>query len=457
MKTYAIVLAAGKGTRMKSNRPKVVHEVLYKPMIVHIVEQLKQLSIDEIFVVVGYQSEQVEAVIDGVTFVHQNEQLGTGHAIMQAKELLADKEGTTLILNGDAPLIRHETLNDLRNFHNENKFKGTIMTCDCDLDTRFGRIIKEDNQVTGIVEYRDATDAQRNIPEMNVGEYCFDNIELFKALDKIDSNNDQNEYYLTDVVKIMNTSGLSVGSYKIPDLMEVGGINNLYELAQATKAMQRRVNKELMIEGVQIIDPENTYISTDAIIGVHTLIEPGCIIKGKTKIGENCRIGPNCEIVNTTIGNGVEIKFSVVHDSVIENNVDMGPYVRLRNNCHILEGVHMGNFVEMKNATFGVGSKAAHLSYIGDAIVGTNVNIGCGTITVNYDGKNKFKTVIEDNAFIGCNANLVAPLVIGQGAFVAAGSTVTKDVGPDDFAIARSKEVIKTGYAKILEEKRNKK
>ncbi|MDD3027423.1 MAG: bifunctional UDP-N-acetylglucosamine diphosphorylase/glucosamine-1-phosphate N-acetyltransferase GlmU [Erysipelotrichaceae bacterium] len=457
MKTYAIVLAAGKGTRMKSNRPKVVHEVLYKPMIVHIVEQLKQLEIDEIFVVVGYQADQVKAVIDGVTFVYQNEQLGTGHAIMQAKELLADKEGTTLILNGDAPLIRHETLNKLRKFHNENKFKGTIMTCDCDLETRFGRIIKDGNQVTGIVEYRDATEAQRNIAEMNVGEYCFDNIELFKALEKIDSNNDQNEYYLTDVVKIMNDDQIKVGSYKIPDLMEVGGINNLYELAEATKAMQRRVNKELLLEGVQIIDPENTYISNDVSIGAHTLVEPGCIIRGKTTIGENCHIGPNCEIANTTIGDNVEIKFSVIHDSTIENNVDMGPYVRLRNNCHILEGVHMGNFVEMKNATFGAGSKAAHLSYIGDAKVGKNVNIGCGTITVNYDGKNKSVTTIEDNAFIGCNANLVAPLVIGKGAFVAAGSTVTKDVGPDDFAIARSKEVIKTGYAKTLEEKRNKK
>ncbi len=457
MKTYAIVLAAGKGTRMKSDKPKVVHEVLYEPMIGHIVRQLKQMSIDEIFVVVGYKAEIVKETVEGVTFVYQEEQLGTGHAIMQAKELLEDKQGTTIILNGDAPLITKETLDKLIEYHNSNELKGTVMTCDCDLDSRFGRIIKEEGQVVGIVEYKDATADQRMIEEMNVGEYCFDNIELFKSLEKIDSNNAQNEYYITDVIKVMNDASLKVGAYKIPDLNEVGGINNLYELSLATKAMQQRVNRDLMMDGVQIVDKDNTYVSSNVVIGKNTVIEPGCIIRGDTVIGENCHIGPNCEIVDSTLKDNIEIKFSVIHDSIIESGVDMGPYVRLRKNCHILEDVHMGNFVEMKNATFGKGSKAAHLTYIGDAKVGEDVNIGCGTITVNYDGKNKFKTIIEDNAFIGCNSNLIAPVTVGKGSFVAAGSTITDDIEEDDFAIARNRQVTKKGYAKVLENKRNKK
>lgn len=456
MKTYAIVLAAGKGTRMKSLKPKVVHEVLYKPMINHVVDELKLMGVDETIVVVGHEAAQVEAIVDGVTFVYQTEQLGTGHAVLQAKDILKGKEGMTLVLNGDAPLVRKETLQGLIDFHQNNHNQATVMSADCDVSTHYGRVVKVDGQVKGIVEFKDLLDSQRDITEMNTGEYCFDNQALFDALEKVTNQNAQNEYYLTDVIGIMNEENLKVDAYKIDDFNEVGGINDRVALAEATQILKDRINKEHLLNGVTIIDPMNTYIGRDVVIGQDTIIEPGCVIKGKTVIGNNCHIGPYCEFTNVTIKDNVEIKFSVISDSVIENGVDIGPYARLRTNCHILENVHMGNFVEMKKAVFGKGSKAAHLTYIGDAEVGSDVNIGCGTITVNYDGKNKSLTKIEDNAFIGCNSNLVAPVTVKENAFIAAGSTITQDVEKDAMGIARARQVNKEGYSKVLEENRMK-
>lgn len=457
MKIYAVIMAAGKGTRMKSKKPKVVHEVLYKPMINHIVDQLKQLGVDKTYVIVGHGADQVKELVSDVEFVYQEEQLGTGHALMQTEALLGDKDGITIVLNGDAPLITKNTLQKLIDCHKNNNNHGTIITCNCELEKKFGRIIKTRNQVTGIVEFKDLKEGQYEISEMNVGEYCFDNKELFKALKKVTNNNAQKEYYITDVIGIMNDEGLNVGSYQIDDLGEVGGINDRKELAEATKVLQLKINEQHLLNGVNIIDISNTYIGVDVVIGEDTTIEPGCIIKGNTSIGSNCHIGPYCELTNVTIKDNVEIKFSVISDSIIENGVDIGPYVRLRTDCHILENVHMGNFVEMKKAVFGKGSKAAHLSYIGDAIVGEGVNIGCGTITVNYDGKNKSQTIIEDEAFIGCNSNLIAPVTIGKKAFIAAGSTITSEVNEGAMGIARAKQVNKDGYSRILEEKRNKK
>lgn len=456
MKIYAIVLAAGKGTRMKSQKPKVVHEVLYKPMINHVVDELKLMGIDETIVVVGHEASQVEAIVDDVTFVYQTEQLGTGHAVLQAKEALKGKEGITLVLCGDAPLIRKETLQGLIDFHKNNHNQATVMSADCDTSTHYGRVIKENGQVKGIVEFKDLLESQSDITEMNTGEYCFDNQALFEALDDITNDNAQNEYYLTDVISIMDKKGQKVDAYKIDDFNEVGGINDRVALAEATQILRDRINKEHLLNGVTVVDPANTYIGRDVIIGEDTVIEPGCILKGKTIIGNHCHIGPYCEFTNVTIKDNVEIKFSVISDSVIENGVDIGPYARLRTNCHILENVHMGNFVEMKKAVFGKGSKAAHLTYIGDAEVGSDVNIGCGTITVNYDGKNKSLTKIEDKAFIGCNSNLVAPVTIKENAFIAAGSTITDDVDKDAMGIARARQVNKVGYSKVLEENRMK-
>lgn len=457
MKVYAVVLAAGKGTRMKSSKPKVVHEVLYKPMINHVVDELKALGVEETIVVVGHEAAQVEAIVEDVTFVYQTEQLGTGHAVLQARDVLKDKDGITIVLNGDAPLIRKETLQGLIEYHKTNQNSGTVMSCDCDLSLQFGRIIKEDNQVKGIVEFKDLLESQNHITEMNVGEYCFDNQALFAALDKVTNDNAQNEYYITDVIGIMDEQGLKVDAYKIEDLNEVGGINDRVQLAEATQSLRDRINKELLLNGVNIIDPSNTYIGRDVVIGEETTIEPGCIIKGKTVIGKNCHIGPYCEFTNVEIKDNVEIKFSVISDSIIENGVDIGPYARLRTNCHIKENAHLGNFVEMKKAIFGKGSKASHLTYVGDAEVGCDVNMGCGTITVNYDGKNKSLTKIEDNAFIGCNVNLIAPVTVKKNAFIAAGSTITKDVEEDAMGIARAKQENKEGYSKVLKEIRMKK
>lgn len=456
MKVYAIVLAAGKGTRMKSQKPKVVHEVLYKPMINHVVDELKALGVDETIVIVGHEAKQVEAIVDDVTFVYQTEQLGTGHAVLQAKDVLEDKDGMTLVLCGDAPLIRKETLQGIIEYHQAHGNKATVMSADCDTSTHYGRIIKENGQVKGIVEFKDLLDSQKDITEMNTGEYCFDNRALFEALSQVSNDNAQNEYYLTDVIGIMDRNGLKVDAYKIDDFNEVGGINDRVALAEATQILRDRINKEHLLNGVNIVDPSNTYIGRDVVIGVDTTIEPGCILKGKTVIGDNCHIGPYCEFTNVVVKDNVEIKFSVLSDSVIENGVDIGPYARLRTNCHIMEHAHLGNFVEMKKAVFGKGSKASHLTYVGDAEVGENVNLGCGTITSNYDGKNKSLTKIGDNAFIGCNSNLVAPVTIEKNAYVAAGSTITRDVEADAMAIARARQVNKEGYSKVLEEVRMK-
>ena len=425
-------------------------------MINHVVDELKALGVDETIVVVGHGAEQVEAIVEGVTFVHQKEQLGTGHAVLQAKDILGDKEGLTLVLNGDAPLIRKETLQGFIDYHQEHQNQATIMSADCDTSTHYGRVIKEDGQVKGIVEFKDLLDCQRDITEMNTGEYCFDNQALFNALSKVTNQNAQNEYYVTDVIGIMDGQGLRVDAYKIDDFNEVGGINDRLALAEATQILRDRINREHLLNGVNIVDPSNTYIGRDVVIGVDTTIEPGCIIKGKTVIGNNCHIGPYCEFTNMEIKDNVEIKFSVLSDSIIENGADIGPYARLRTNCHIGENAHLGNFVEMKKAIFGKGSKASHLTYVGDAEVGEDVNFGCGTITSNYDGKNKSLTKIEDHVFIGCNTNLVAPVTVRKNAYIAAGSTITKEVEEDAMAIARARQVNKQGYSKVLEEIRMK-
>lgn len=459
MDIYAVILAAGKGTRMKSDKPKVLHEVLYKPMVMHVVDELKKVGVKEIVTVIGHGAQMVKERLEGqgVEFALQAEQLGTGHAVLQAADLLEGKQGLTLVLNGDAPLIQASTIEALIQTHLNNQYQATMMTCILPESTPFGRIIRDENgEVKCITEYKDANEEERKILEMNAGEYCFDNQYLFEALRKLTPNNAQHEYYITDLAKVMGDMGLKVGTHIIDDFNEVGGINDRVSLAEANETLRDRINREHLLNGVTMIDPKATYIGRDVKIGPDTIIEPGCILKGHTEIGSHCHIGPHCEFDNVLVKDHVEIKFSVLSDSIVESGTDIGPFARLRTNCHILENVHIGNFVEMKKTTFGVGSKCAHLSYIGDAIVGKGVNIGCGTITSNYDGANKFQTIIEDNAFIGCNSNLVAPVKIGQGGFVGAGSTVTDDVPSDAFAVARARQVNKDGYAKVLEEKRMK-
>lgn len=458
MNIYAVILAAGKGTRMKSDKPKVLHEVLYKPMVQHVIDELKKLGVTQIVTVVGHRAEMVKEVLknENVDFALQAQQLGTGHAVLQASELLEGKEGLTLVLNGDAPLIRKETLQRLIQTHVDGGHHATMMTCNLPITTPFGRVIRDESgNVRCITEYKDATEQERLITEMNVGEYCFDNQYLFDALRQIKSENAQHEYYITDLATVMNGMGLKVGTCMIENFDEVGGINDRVALAESEEILKLRINKEHLLNGVGIMDIHNTYIGRDVIIGEETIIEPGCVIKGNTVIGKRCHIGPYTQLDHAIIEDDVMIQYSSISDSTVKRGTDIGPYARLRNGCIIREGVHIGNFVEMKKTDFGAHSKCAHLSYLGDAVVGENVNIGCGTITCNYDGANKFQTIIKDNAFIGCNSNLVAPVTVEENGFVGAGSTITNDVPSDAFAIARARQVNKEGYASVLKEKRD--
>lgn len=449
-KKYVIVLAAGQGTRMKSKLYKVLHPVCGKPMVRHVIDELKQIGADQIITVVGHGADEVKNELkDDSEFVLQEQQLGTAHAVMQARDLLLDKEGLTLVVCGDTPLLKADTIKAMIDYHINNHSKATILTAVAEDPTGYGRVIRnEQGYVEKIVEHKDASDEEKAVKEINAGTYCFDNASLFHALQKVTNNNAQNEYYLPDVIGILKDAGQTVTAFTTNDFTEIFGINDRVALAQAGKIMQQRINEKHMRNGVTIIDPEQTYIDATAVIGQDTVIYPGTMVKGNTVIGTDCIIGPNSEILNCDIGNRTSIRQSVTHDSKIGSDVQIGPFAHIRPQSLIHDEVRIGNFVEIKKTEFGRKSKASHLSYIGDANVGSNVNIGCGSITVNYDGVNKFKTIIKDGAFIGCNSNLVAPVEIGEGAYVAAGSTITDNVPGDSLSIARARQVNKENYVK---------
>lgn len=450
----ALVLAAGKGTRMKSKLPKVLHEVLGKSMVQHVVDNLRAADVKRIIVIIGHGAELVEEKIEGVEFVYQLEQLGTGHAVMQAEQLLAQEGGTTMVICGDTPLIQASTIAQMFEHHENAQAKTTVLTAQMANPTGYGRIIRDENhQLAYIVEQKDANEAELAVQEINTGTYCFDNQELFAALAKIDNKNAQGEYYLTDVIKIMREANHRLEGYCIENADETLGINDRLALAQATTLLRERLNTAHMINGVTLVDPATTYIGTDVTIGADTIIYPGSVILGTTTIGEDCIIGPNTQLTNATIGANTHITQSVISDSSVGETATVGPFAHLRQATACGNHVRIGNFVEMKKTTFADHAKASHLSYLGDSEVGENVNIGCGVVTVNYDGQHKYKTTIEANAFIGCNANLIAPITIGEGVYVAAGSTVTKNVPADALAIARAKQENKEGYAKRLRER----
>lgn len=449
---YAIVLAAGQGTRMKSELYKVLHPVCGKPMVGHVIDNIQNLGAHRIVTIVGHGAEKVEETLGSASeYALQTEQLGTAHAVQQAEALLGDVEGTTIVVCGDTPLIRSTTMEKLIEHHQQIDAKATILTAFADDPTGYGRIIRgEQGEVLRNVEHKDATADEQAVEEINTGTYCFDNQALFKALKKVRNDNVQGEYYLPDVLGILREEGMLISAYATDDFSETLGVNDRVVLSEAERVMRLRLAEEHMRNGVTIINPENTYISADAEIGQDTVLQPGTIIEGKTIIGSGCVIGPNSQISNSVIGDRTTIHSSVVLESKVGTETSIGPFAHIRPESDLGNEVRIGNFVEVKKSTFGEGSKAAHLSYIGDATVGSKVNFGCGTIVVNYDGKKKHVTTVEDEAFIGCNSNLVAPVNIGKGAYVAAGSTVTKDVPADALAIGRARQENKEGYVSKL-------
>ena len=410
-------------------------------MLQHVIDAAKKAGSAHEVVIIGAGAELVEQAISNVEFVIQKEQLGTGHAVLSAKENFAQSKGTVLILCGDTPLLPEKLLKDFVAAHESSNCAATVMTADMPDPKGYGRVVYDaDGTLQRIVEDKDATADEHKICEVNAGVYCFDVQKLFGALEHVTNDNAQGEYYLPSVLPILKAAGEKICAFKADYAEDVRGINTREQLAAAGKILRVRKERELMESGVTIVDPNMTFIDTDVEIGQDTIIHPNTYLEGKTIIGANCEVGPDVRLVNMVVGNNVQVQFSYCHDATIDNDVTIGPYVHVRPGTKISERVKVGNFVEIKNSNIGKGTKLPHLQYIGDSDVGENVNIGCGSVTCNYDGKNKHRTKIGDNAFIGCNTNLVAPVNVGEGAYTAAGSTITKDVPKNNLAIARARQ-----------------
>lgn len=448
MEKYVVILAAGKGTRMKSKLYKVLHKVCGKTMVEHVVDAARGVNPAKIVTVVGTGAGEVEKVLDGKSdFAFQEKQLGTGDAVMTAKEELGDKDGATLVVTGDTPLFTTETFDELFKYHAEKGNAATVLTAEAPNPFGYGRIIRDDQgNVLRIVEQKDGKPEELKVKEINTGVFCFDNKKLFEALKHVDNNNAQGEYYLTDVLEILRNSGERVGAYKMPDFSESLGVNDRIALAQATKTMQRRINEEHMRNGVSFIDPDTAYIDAGVKIGNDTVIEGNVVIKGNTEIGSDCHITNGSRIVDSKIGNNVTITSSTLQEAEMDDNTDIGPNSHLRPKAVIRKGAHIGNFVEIKKAEIGEDSKVGHLTYVGDATLGKDINVGCGTIFSNYDGVKKFHTNVGDHAFIGAGSTLIAPINVADHAFIAADSTITKDVNKYEMAIARGRQVNKPDY-----------
>lgn len=452
MKKLAIVLAAGQGKRMKSKLYKVLHPVCGKPMVGHVLSAVQQAGCERTIVVVGHGAEAVKSYLgSSAEYVLQEQQLGTGHAVKQAGPLLAGEEGTTIVICGDTPLVTAETLEALVELHTRKGAAATVLTANMDNPQGYGRVIRGENgTVERIVEQKDCSPEEAAVQEINTGTYCFDNAKLFAALEKVTNNNAQQEYYLTDVIGILVQAGEIVEGYAAQDHRESIGVNDRVALAEAEAVMRERIVRRHMLGGVTVIDPASTYIGADVAIGSDTVIYPGTVLAGRTVIGEDCVIGPASQIEDSVIHDGAKVKHSVLSQAEVGKETTVGPFAYLRPGAKLGANVKVGDFVEIKNATLDDGAKVSHLSYIGDAKVGKNVNIGCGAITVNYDGYNKSITEIEDEAFIGSNVNLIAPVKVGKGAYVVAGSTITHSVPEGDLAIARQRQENKPGYAEKI-------
>ena len=443
MGLYSIILAAGEGKRMKSNIAKPLQQAAGKALVEWVLDTAEETGSDENIVVIGHKAEDVKAYLgDRAKYAYQYEQLGTGHAVMQGIESIKDVDGTVMVLYGDSPLIEAETLKRVREDHSKKMRAATVITAIADEPYGYGRIVRENGEIVRIVEQKDASEDEQKITEVNSGMYFFDIQKLKESLSKITNDNSQGEYYITDVIEIMLSEGEKVGAY-VTDLEQTMGVNDKLQLSQVGKILNRRKVEALMLAGVTIIDPDKVQVTTNVKVGRDTVLYPGTVLEGDSVIGENCVIGSNTSLNNCKVGNNTKILETVGIDSEIGSDTNVGPFAYLRPGTKVGSEVKIGDFVEVKNSTIDDGTKVAHLTYIGDADVGKRVNFGCGTVVVNYDGVNKHRTIIEDDCFIGCNTNLVSPVVVRHGAYTAAGSTITDEVPPESLVIARSKQVVK--------------
>lgn len=451
----AVIMAAGKGTRMKSSLYKVLHPICGLPMVEYVKRATQESGVKDIVAVVGHGAEAVrEALGNSVHYALQEEQLGTGHAVQQAAEQLEGRSGHTLVICGDTPLITGDTLNKLFEVHESSGSKATVLTAIAEDSTGYGRIVRNaQGHVKRIVEETDATDEERQIKEINTGTFVFDNEALFKSLKNITNGNAQGEYYLTDVLGLLEEAGETVSAYAMDNFEDAIGINDRIALAEATRLMRARIARRHMMNGVTFVNPAATQIEADVTIGQDTVIETGVSLKGNTTIGKNCFIGVNSEIYASEIADNVSITQSTIEESFIDENTGVGPYTHVRPASTIGKNVNIGNFVEIKNSILGDNTKSAHLTYIGDATIGRNVNIGSGTIFVNYDGVNKHRAIVGDDSFIGCNSNILSPVTVGDRSFIAAGTTLTDDVPDEALAISRTDQINIAKYWQKLQKK----
>jgi bifunctional UDP-N-acetylglucosamine pyrophosphorylase/glucosamine-1-phosphate N-acetyltransferase len=440
-----VILAAGKGTRMKSDLVKVLHPVAGSPMLSYPLDLSRTLKPSRLIVVVGFQADLVQEKFkaDDVTFALQKEQLGTGHAVLATRSALHGFHGDVLILSGDVPLLTPETVGKFLKSHRDLQAALSVMTLELENPKGYGRVFRNaDGSLLRITEDKDLKPGQEKVWEINAGIYCVDADFLFSALSRVTPQNAQKEYYLTDIIAQAGAEKKKAFPFLVEDSLEVMGINTRVELAKANQVMKKKVAEQLMLEGVTLIDPDTTYIERDVKIGRDSVIYPNCYLLGKTSLGIACLVESGCKLTNTQAGNQVTIKVSsVITESILEDHVEVGPFAHLRPQNVLREGSKIGNFVEVKKSVIGKGTKANHLSYIGDATLGEKINVGAGTITCNYDGKKKHATVIEDGVFIGSNTSLVAPIKVSRNSVIGAGSTITKEVPPDTLAVARGKQV----------------